>query len=89
MNFSLDPNISRECSVPSSKMLVVCDLMNLENEGSVLPGNVQIQFSIYAVSYIGRMEYSSCLMFSFMIFVQVCIYSCANCIFPICTVDLL
>lgn len=55
---------------PSSKMLVVCDLLILENEGNVLPVNVQIQFSIYTVSYIGRMEYSPCHMFSFIILIQ-------------------
>jgi hypothetical protein len=61
---------------PSSKVLIVCDLLSLENEGNVLPGNVQIQFSIYAVSYIGRMVYSPCHMFGFMIFIQdVYIYS--------------
>jgi hypothetical protein len=43
--------------VPPSSKVLVCDLFILENEGIVLPGNVRIQFSIYAVSYIGRMEY--------------------------------
>jgi hypothetical protein len=63
------PTLKGNVVPPSSKMLV-CDLLILENEGNVLPGNVQFQFSIYAVSYIGRMEYSSCHVFSFMIFVQ-------------------
>jgi hypothetical protein len=84
------PTFKENVVYPSSKMLVVCDLLSPKNEGNVLPGNVQIQFSIYAVSNIGRMEYSQCHMFGFMIFMQdVYIYSCANCIFPICIVDLL
>jgi hypothetical protein len=52
------------------KILVVCDLLILENEGNVLPGNVQIKFSIYTVSHFRKMEYSLCHMFTFMIFVQ-------------------
>jgi len=64
------PTFTGNVVPPSSKMLVVCDLLILQNEGNVLPGNAQIQFSIYSVSYVGRMEYSPCHMFSFMIFIQ-------------------